>query len=166
MQVSRELHSWYRSGTDCSSNAMVDLGVQQLACTYIQEGANAYYDALGERIDRCGWLSRPLARIKADRQKGVARELQSLTPLKLQSVLQQLGDERLLACLCRQMNWRYEPLGEGCEPDVSKGLCLLDAFGCARASPPMDAYRLSVCGVDKAVTDHLFRIRLAQGRNK
>lgn len=166
VQVNRELRSWYRTGTECSSDGMVDLGVQQLACTYIQDGANAYYDALGARIDRCDWLSRPLTRIKADRQKGVARELQSMTPLKLQSVLQNIGSEKLLGCLCRQMNWSYEPLGKGCDPDVSKGLCLLDAFGCSRHAPPMDTYRLSVCGVDKAVTDHLFRIRLAQGRNK
>lgn len=166
VQVSREFRSWQRSGTECSSDGSMDLGVQQLACTYIQDGANAYYDALGERIDRCGWLSKPLARIKADRQKGIARELQSLTPLKLQAVLRNIDNEKLLACLCRQMNRNYEPLGKGCDPDVSKGLCLLDAFGCSRDAPPMDAYRLSVCGVDKAVTDHLFRVRLAQGRNK
>lgn len=166
VQVDREFRGWHRSGTECSSGGMMDLGVQQLACTYIQDGANAYYDALGERIDRCGWLSRPLERIKADRQKGVARELQSLTPLKLQAVLQNIGSEKSLACLCRQMNRNYEPLGKGCDPDVSKGLCLLDAFGCSRDAPPMDTYRLSVCGVDKAVTAHLFRVRLAQGRGK
>lgn len=170
-QVDRELRSWSQAGTECNSKGMLALGAQQLTCAYL-EGASsggpgadhAYYDALGAHIERCGWSSRPIATIKAERQKRVARDLQSMTPLKLQAMLRHIGKEAALGCLCRQMNKNYEPLGTGCDPDVSKGLCLLDAFGCSRAAPPMDVYRLTVCGVDKIVTDELFRVRLAQGR--
>jgi len=170
-QVDRELRSWSRADTACSSPGMLALGAEQLACAYL-EGAmaggpgadHAYYDALGAHIERCGWSTRPIAAIKADRQKRVARDLQSMTPRKLQALLQHIGQEAALGCLCRQMNQVYEPLGRGCNPDVSKGLCLLDGIGCTRAAPPMDVYHLGVCGVDRLVTDQLFRVRLAQGR--
>ncbi|MDL2313892.1 hypothetical protein LJC36_02800 [Desulfovibrio sp. OttesenSCG-928-C14] len=160
-EIEMELAQWAAGSKSCTRDYL-RMEANNLTCTLIQKGEEAYLDSALFVAKECKWKvsdARLMERAYKAKQAEAAEQALAYETAIAEN-LERIGKGSLLNCLCREAGvaaygvraiYHPGPLNDSPACQNSGGACIGGNFGCFRFSMATDVRALQACGAYQAV---------------